>query len=457
LTNGVSYEFKVQAKNVVGGNTSQFSNTVTPATVPSAPTTVTATPGIGQAVVNFTPSANNGGMPITAYTVTASPGGASATGPGGGIVVTGLQNGGTYTFTVVATNALGNSLTSAPSSPVTLPNVPGLPTAVAATLSGRAEISVAFAPPAATGGTPITGYTVTSSPGGITATGATSPSRVDGLFPEATYTFTVHATNAVGSGAESTPSSSAVAAIEPAAPLSPAAVAGNSQAHVYWIASPDTGGSPVTSYTITTNPGGNQVTLAPPTPDSTRQSSAVVTGLTYGTAYTFSVVATNLVGSSQVATTNSVTPQAAVTGPANDNFANAQVISGAAGSVNGTNVGASREVGEPNHASNPGGASIWYVWTAPAGYNHVTFTTCGSGFNTLLAEYQGTTLANLLPLNSANANYTCPGNPLQTVAMIAHDLNPNGGDTYYIAIDGYNNGSGPATGTTVLNWTADNL
>src|SRR5690349_10984004 len=58
--------------------------------------------------------------------------------------------------------------------------------------------------------------------------------------------------------------------------------------------------------------------------------------------------------------------------PANDNFANAQIISGCSGSVNGTNVGATKESGEPNHLSttndpNGGGTrSIWYQWQAPS-------------------------------------------------------------------------------------------
>src|SRR5262249_41939969 len=148
------------------------SNAVTPATVPMAPTNVTAAAGIRQAVVNFTQPTNNGGSPITSYTVTASPGGATATGAGGGIVVSGLQNGGTYTFTVVATTAAGNSSASAPSSPVTLPDLPGVPTNVTASGTGNQQISVAFSPPTSNGGSPITSYTVTSTSGGFTATGA---------------------------------------------------------------------------------------------------------------------------------------------------------------------------------------------------------------------------------------------------------------------------------------------
>ena len=59
------------------------------------------------------------GSPIESYTVTAEPGGQTVTGSRPPLTVTGLTNGTTYTFTVTATNAIGTSLPSAPSNPVT--------------------------------------------------------------------------------------------------------------------------------------------------------------------------------------------------------------------------------------------------------------------------------------------------------------------------------------------------
>lgn len=75
--------------------------------------------GNGQATVYFTAPASNGGTPITSYTVTASPGGATSTGTGSPIVVTGLTNGTAYTFTVTAINSAGTGATSAVSDSVT--------------------------------------------------------------------------------------------------------------------------------------------------------------------------------------------------------------------------------------------------------------------------------------------------------------------------------------------------
>lgn len=72
--------------------------------------------------------------------------------------------------------------------------------------------------------------------------------------------------------------------------------------------------------------------------------------------------------------------------PANDNFNNAQIITGSAGSVRGTNVRATRQAQEPNHAGDPGGASVWYQWT-PSSSGRVTFHTRDSSFDAVLAVY----------------------------------------------------------------------
>jgi alpha-tubulin suppressor-like RCC1 family protein len=98
---------------------------------PGAPTNLRALPRSSSAVVHLTPPADDGGSAITSYTVTASPGGATASGPAWPLTVTGLANGTTYTFTARATNASGQGPASSASNSVT----PVLPVIVPAVSS----------------------------------------------------------------------------------------------------------------------------------------------------------------------------------------------------------------------------------------------------------------------------------------------------------------------------------
>jgi len=82
---------------------------------------------------------------------------------------------------------------------------PGAPSTVVAT-KGNTQANVSFVAPVSNGGSVITSYTVTSNPGGFTASGASSPLTVSGLTNGTAYTFTVTATNAIGTSLASNPS-----------------------------------------------------------------------------------------------------------------------------------------------------------------------------------------------------------------------------------------------------------
>lgn len=80
--------------------------------------------------------------------------------------------------------------------------------------------------------------------------------------------------------------------------------------------------------------------------------------------------------------------------PFNDAFANAATLAGPVVSIRSSNTNATRESGEPSVAGSVAQASLWFAWTAPSS-GAVTIDTAGSGFDTLLAVYGGTSLGSL--------------------------------------------------------------
>jgi hypothetical protein len=309
LTNGDSYTFSVTATNAVGPSlSSSTSNSVVPArTVPDPPTAASATAGNAQASVSFTTPTNNGGDPITGYTVTAvdltshSLGGEIATGATSPITITGLTNGDIYTFTVTASNAFGTGVPSSTTNSITPVTVPGAPT-IGIVTAGNSTASVAFSAPAGNGGTAITGYSVTATDatnaarGGQSATGTASPIIVSSLTNGDSYTFSVQATNTVGTGPASALSAPVVPAGPPGAPTdvtgSPTGQSGTVSITFATPASSD--GSAITGYAVTasdtTNGGhGGQIATGATSP-------ITIIGPTDGDTYTFSVQAINTAG-----------------------------------------------------------------------------------------------------------------------------------------------------------------
>jgi len=159
-------------------------------------------------------------------------------------------------------------------------------------------------------------------------------------------------------------------------------------------------------------------------------------------SYMYRVRATNANGSSSYFTSATTCVVTISSGPANNNFASASAISGTSGSTTGTNVGANKETGEPNHASNVGGASVWYTW-APSAAGSTTITTLGSSFDTTLHIYTGSAVGSL---TSVGGNDDASGNT-SSVTFTA-----SAGTTYRIAVDGYKGSGAVATGNITLNW-----
>ena len=250
------------------------------------------------------------------------------------------------------------------------PGRPGLPTVgtpVRVTGSGT-SIDVPFTAPASNGGIPINAYTAVSNPGNITGTISQSGSgtiRVNGLTPGVSYTFTVYATNPRGNSPNTSASSGVVPATVPGAPtIGTATTTGQTTATISFTA-PANNGSAITSYTAVSSPGGITATL-----NQSGSGTITMSGLTAGTAYTFTVYATNGLGnSSSSSASNSITTQSP--NPEVEYLVVAAGGSGGSAAGGSPNSGAGGAGGVLNATSTSGFAfNTWYTVTIGAGVSN---------------------------------------------------------------------------------------
>ncbi|MDP9332148.1 MAG: fibronectin type III domain-containing protein [Actinomycetota bacterium] len=191
----------------------------------------------------------------------------------------------------------------------TLTNVPPYPPRNVSVVTGDGQATLGWYGPLSTGGSPITSYKVVPYVGttpvqstnvavsGVTATTFTSV-VVKGLTNGKTYTFTTFAVNAIGLGIPSQ-STGPITIGEPTPPLTVSATPGNGTATLHWKASTATNGSSIIAYRATPRSGGF-TSPAVSFPAST--SAGLVTGLTNGRSYTFTIAAVNGRGAGVTAT-----------------------------------------------------------------------------------------------------------------------------------------------------------
>ena len=342
LTNGTPYTFTVSAINTIGSSVeSTSSNSITPLSAPSAPTITTVTPGVGSITVEWS-EPDNGGTPITGYTVgdvIGNSADSSVTIDASGnilsslvpdptntqlitnaslisarkITITGLTASSLYSFRVSATNIVGTSDDSTASSETSTLGVPGAPTITNAAAGARSAV-ITWTAPTSTGGSPITLYTITSTPGNITATSSTvTPTTVSGLSDNTSYTFVIKATNSAGDSLDSDPSSSIITFNLPGVPTGLSATSSTGAILLSWTAPANTGGTPITGYNIYDASGNiyNSSTNAFVSDTglitTTSNLTINITGLTDGSTYTFSIKAVNLAGLSSAVSFASIT------------------------------------------------------------------------------------------------------------------------------------------------------
>jgi hypothetical protein len=213
LTNGLGYTFTVKGTNEGGfSQTSDPSNSVTPAGTPAAPAAPTGTVNPGKVTLNWS-APNNGGSSITGYVVTPYIGGVAQTPIDTGSTttsyeVTGLVNGTTYTFTVAAKNTNGTGTASSQSSGYKPQGPPSAPVNLTAASQSSTSALVTWSAPTTDGGATIAGYTVKYRPVNgqwIDIQGnPTSPVTLTELSPGTSYEVSVVAVNTKGNSPAAT-------------------------------------------------------------------------------------------------------------------------------------------------------------------------------------------------------------------------------------------------------------
>ena len=274
LANGTTYHVSVAAVNDL--DTGAFSSRVNgvPATVPSAPRWLHGVRGSTTATLLWNPPATNGGSAITSYVVSDLHGHTCTTSTMT-CTVSGLTNGVSYVFYVVAINSRG---TSAPSNsnlviPATTPGAPGITSVVA----GNRSVVVTFTAPTTTGGAAL-GYYDYSVNGGTSWQSGQYRTKntaltITGLVNGTSYSVKIRARNIVGAGTASA-ATSAVPFTTPGKTVIQSIVTTSTTATVTFAA-PGTGGRAITSYQYSLNNGTTWVTRS----SGTTASPLVITGL----------------------------------------------------------------------------------------------------------------------------------------------------------------------------------
>lgn len=182
-----------------------------------------------------------------------------------------------------------------------------------------------------------------------------------------------------------------------------------------------------TSVTIPAGAASTTLVLAPVDDALVETSETAIATLTSSTSYAIDSAA-------RVATV-SIADNDRATTQNNNMFANRIKLTGQTVATTGSNVGATRETGEPSIAGISGGKSVWWTWTAPV-TGSVVVHTGGSSFDTTLGVFRGTTVSALTRV-AVNDD-----DPTANVVTSRLTFNATAGTVYQILVDGYSGATG---------------
>ncbi|MBN9606390.1 MAG: fibronectin type III domain-containing protein [Actinomycetales bacterium] len=302
LSNGTAYPVRVRAVNAIGDGAASAAVTGTPVGLPGR-ASIGGVVRSNQTLTATVALADDGGSPITAWEYSTDAGATWATAPGttspltltvlSSDTGTRLANGTGYAVQVRAVTAVGTGPASATTivAPASAPAAPSI-----AATAGDSSVTIAFSL-GTDGGSPVTGleYSLDGGASWVATGTLSSPFTIGGLSNGTAYSVSLRAVNAIGEGAASVPAST-TPRTRPGAPSEVVATSNTASADVSWSAPAFDGGAPITGYTVSAYASA-AATSAVATCTTTGATSCALTGLTNGTTYYVSVVATNAAGS----------------------------------------------------------------------------------------------------------------------------------------------------------------
>ena len=308
LVNGTTYTLTVVAHNLAGAGPTGSSN----GTTFSSPSTVTSSLISGDGWANVSWNAPSSDSPLLGYSLYRGTTGNDLVhyldlGLMADFNDTSVTNGQTYYYMISANSLVGDGVAGnlVHTTPSRSPDAPAGFSAV----RGDVQVSLSWTAPADNGGSPITGYAIsigTTSGGELYLTSVNGTTfTVTGLTNGQVYYFIVAAVNVRGNGTIAA-EACAMPATVPGMPSGLVVVAGPDNVTLSWSAPTNDGGSPVTTYTIHRSTGGVEIGF------DSLGTSAVDRAVTHGVAYTYRIVANNIIGvGASSPSSDSVVPGAA--------------------------------------------------------------------------------------------------------------------------------------------------